>query len=187
MWQINGTGPHRRHHPRARRQAGVPDRRLRALKVHCDARARTGRNGLPTLMIWPVRRHSGLRRQLQVPGRGIRTPPCMRLLPPLARSLARSLVMFGLRLFAPLLAGARLPMPRMSLPPSAEGVRIRLVLGPVHTDFLLPLSAETRAAGGGSGPDRATDPGNPSPLGTPKRKANPTCPPRSAGGARAGR
>lgn len=52
---------------------------------------------------------------------------------------------FGLVLFLLLLAGARLPAPRLSLPLSQDMVRIGLVQGPIHTDFLLPLDADTRA------------------------------------------
>ncbi|MBA4490523.1 DUF2459 domain-containing protein [Paracoccus sp. S1E-3] len=51
----------------------------------------------------------------------------------------------GLLLFLSLLAGARLPAPRLSMPLSADTVRVGLVQGPIHTDFLLPLDPQTRA------------------------------------------
>lgn len=56
-----------------------------------------------------------------------------------------SLLALGLLLFLLLLGGAGLQAPRLSLPLSTETVRVGLVQGPIHTDFLLPLDAATRA------------------------------------------
>lgn len=54
--------------------------------------------------------------------------------------------MLALMLFLLLLAGARIPAPRLSLPLSTDAVvRVGLVQGSIHTDFLLPLDGATRA------------------------------------------
>lgn len=63
---------------------------------------------------------------------------------PARRTALLALAAAGLLLLL-LLAGARLPAPRLSLPLLSETVRVGLVQGPIHSDFLLPLDAQTRA------------------------------------------
>lgn len=59
--------------------------------------------------------------------------------------LLLALAVLALMLFLLLLAGARIQAPRHSLPLSTGApVRVGLMQGPIHTDFLLPLDSATR-------------------------------------------